>query len=132
MSSDNLYFAAPGVATVRWEPEGRLVLVEWEGWSNSTEFVALLASTDAAGARAVAEHMRASVEALAIDHAASPTSSKATVSLGVATMVPTDATKPEALIAAADEALYESKKVGRNRVSFKAANSDTKLRRSVP
>jgi hypothetical protein len=44
MPVDNIFYAAPGVATVRWEPEGKLVLVEWEGWSNSKEFAALLAA----------------------------------------------------------------------------------------
>ena len=52
MPSDDVYYAAPGVATVRWEPEGKLVLVEWEGWSNSTEFAALLE----AEIRALIEH----------------------------------------------------------------------------
>lgn len=36
----DVYFNAPGVATVRWD-DG-VVLVEWEGWANSTEFTALL------------------------------------------------------------------------------------------
>lgn len=31
MPADNVYFAAPGVATVRWEPAGKLVLVESGG-----------------------------------------------------------------------------------------------------
>lgn len=44
MPTDNVYYAAPGVATVRWEPQGKLVLVVWEGWSNSKEFAALLAA----------------------------------------------------------------------------------------
>jgi len=44
MPADNIFYAAPGVATVRWEPQGKLVLVEWEGWSNSKEFAALLAA----------------------------------------------------------------------------------------
>jgi hypothetical protein len=42
MPADHVYFAVPGVASVKWEPEGELVLVEWEGWSDSEEFAALL------------------------------------------------------------------------------------------
>jgi hypothetical protein len=41
-TADDVYFNAPGVASVRWDDESRLVLVEWEGWANSTEFAALL------------------------------------------------------------------------------------------
>jgi SpoIIAA-like len=41
-STDDVYFHAPGVASVRWDDTGQLVLVEWEGWANSTEFAALL------------------------------------------------------------------------------------------
>jgi hypothetical protein len=40
---DDLYFfQKPGVASVRWDPDGDLVMVEWEGWANSDEFAALL------------------------------------------------------------------------------------------
>jgi hypothetical protein len=42
-AGDDLYFfRTPGVASVRWDPEGQLVLVEWEGWANSAEFAELL------------------------------------------------------------------------------------------
>lgn len=96
------------------------------------EFVAMLATTDGPGARAVAEHMREAVDSLGIDHAASTTSSHVTISLGVSTIVPTDAMSPEALIAAADKALYESKNGGRNRVSFQVPTGAGKVRRPVP
>ena len=46
------YFNTPGVASVRWDQNGRLVLVVWEGWADSAEFAALL---DAEG-RALTEH----------------------------------------------------------------------------
>jgi hypothetical protein len=39
-----VYFDAPGVASVRWDEDGQLVLVEWHGWANSNEFAALLAA----------------------------------------------------------------------------------------
>ena len=41
-TTDNVFFNAPGVASVRWDEDGQLVFVEWEGWANSTEFAALL------------------------------------------------------------------------------------------
>jgi len=39
---DGVYFNTPGVASVRWDEAARLVLVEWEGWADSSEFAALL------------------------------------------------------------------------------------------
>ena len=48
----DVYFKTPGVASVRWDPTARLVLVEWEGWADSAEFAALLD----AEVRALSEH----------------------------------------------------------------------------
>ena len=39
---DGVYFSTPGVASVRWDEDDQLVLVEWDGWANSAEFAALL------------------------------------------------------------------------------------------
>jgi hypothetical protein len=52
MPADHVYFAVPGVASVRWDPDAKLVVVEWEGWSDSEEFTGLLA----AEIRALTEH----------------------------------------------------------------------------
>ncbi len=41
-SADEIYFSAPGVASVRWDHNAQLVRVEWEGWANSDEFALLL------------------------------------------------------------------------------------------
>src|SRR5260370_16153976 len=40
--ADDVYFDVPGVASVRWDADGQLVLVEWRGWANAAEFAALL------------------------------------------------------------------------------------------
>lgn len=85
------------------------------------EFVAMLARTNAAGARVVAETMRRAVTSLSIDHAASSVGPKVSISLGAATVVPGQGTDPTTLLAAADGALYESKSGGRNRLSVREA-----------
>jgi SpoIIAA-like len=41
-AADIFYFNAPGVASVRWDEDGQLVLVEWQGWANAAEFSQLL------------------------------------------------------------------------------------------
>jgi diguanylate cyclase (GGDEF)-like protein len=93
------------------------------------EFVAILPATDGAGAKAVAEAMRRAVESLNVEHAASPAGSRVTVSLGVATGILDEKAVPAALIDAADQALYESKKAGRNRVSTRLLERGTRSRR---
>ncbi|MEA2643675.1 MAG: hypothetical protein QOG08_701 [Chloroflexota bacterium] len=59
----DVYFEAPGVASVRWDESARLVLVEWEGWADSAEFGALLeaevsALKEHAGSRLLADCRR--------------------------------------------------------------------------
>jgi diguanylate cyclase (GGDEF)-like protein len=85
------------------------------------EFVIVLPGTDAAGARHLAERLRAGVERLAIPHATSATAPRVTISLGVATTVPRRDASPQSLIEAADRALYEAKHGGRNRVCVSPA-----------
>jgi len=83
------------------------------------EFVCLLPETGAPGALAVAERLRAAVQALALPHAHSGAAAVLTVSIGLAVW-PAQLGRPvpaaEALIQAADAALYEAKHGGRNRV----------------
>jgi diguanylate cyclase (GGDEF)-like protein len=78
------------------------------------EFAVILPSTSAAGAAHVAGNVLASVQQRAIPHAASPTASVITVSIGAATI--SGASTPEILIGRADEALYAAKRQGRNRL----------------
>jgi diguanylate cyclase (GGDEF)-like protein len=78
------------------------------------EFAVILPDTDAAGATAVAERIRATIAALMIPHPLSG-AGFVTASIGVATYRPRGDQHPEIMLALADEALYEAKLAGRNR-----------------
>jgi diguanylate cyclase (GGDEF)-like protein len=80
------------------------------------EFVILLPDTSLEGAFAVAERVRAGVEAFGIVHTASSVASVVTISAGVASATPAAGILPPSLVEAADTALYEAKAAGRNRV----------------
>jgi diguanylate cyclase (GGDEF)-like protein len=80
------------------------------------EFVVVLPNTNLEGARIVAEDIRKGVEALGIPNAGSPIKGVVTISLGLAAGVPTKNSSLDGLIAAADQALYQAKHQGRNRV----------------
>ena len=79
------------------------------------EFAVVLPGADAAAARAVAESLRARVEALAIEHAGNPNGGVVTISLGVATVYPEPDGLPTSLVEMADQQLYQAKRQGRAR-----------------
>jgi two-component system chemotaxis family response regulator WspR len=79
------------------------------------EFAIVLPDTDLAGAQLLAESCRAQLEHLAIDNPGAA-GGIVTMSIGVASVVPSKESSPEALIGAADEAVYTAKRDGRNRV----------------
>ncbi|MGK7877300.1 MAG: diguanylate cyclase [Xenococcaceae cyanobacterium] len=83
------------------------------------EFAVTLPNTKAEGAMKVAEAIRREIQLLKIPHVQSQVSKYVTVSLGVSSIVPTLEDSPESLIAAADNALYQAKNQGRDRIVMK-------------
>jgi diguanylate cyclase (GGDEF)-like protein len=80
------------------------------------EFAVLLPGMDVASAAALAERMRKAVEAIRLPYVEATATRHVGVSIGVAAVVPGGSLRPEALVSAADEALYRAKAVGRNQV----------------
>jgi diguanylate cyclase (GGDEF)-like protein len=85
------------------------------------EFVVVLPNTDAMGAVYVAENIRSAVKDLHIDHNTSTVGTYVSMSLGVATVIPTPGAEISKAIDASDRALYEAKAQGRDRVVMAVA-----------
>ncbi len=80
------------------------------------EFAVILPYTQESGAIQVANKIREKVKSLNIIHTGSPIGQYVTLSLGVSSTFPHFKTLPETLIAAAEQALYQAKKAGGDRV----------------
>jgi diguanylate cyclase (GGDEF)-like protein len=80
------------------------------------EFVLLLPETDEAGAAIVAERLRQAVISLGVPNDVSRFNQRLTVSVGVGVGVSLRGKDSRALVEIADQALYEAKRLGRNRV----------------
>lgn len=82
------------------------------------EFAVVVRETPIEGAMILAERLRSSVAEAVIPISTGPTPLRVTISVGVAMLAPgmTDA----ALLQAADEAVYEAKRTGKNRVVRRA------------
>lgn len=80
------------------------------------EFVVILPETAANGAYLLAEEIRKNVEALNIPHEGSKIAACLTISIGIASVVPSGDDTALSLVKLADTALYKAKDGGRNRV----------------
>jgi diguanylate cyclase (GGDEF)-like protein/PAS domain S-box-containing protein len=80
------------------------------------EFVVLAAGTDRKHARARGERLRHAISALAFEHAVGSRTASVSVCVGLATAVPHTSLLPDHLLIAADRALYQAKRQGRDRL----------------
>ncbi|PKM21959.1 MAG: GGDEF domain-containing protein [Gammaproteobacteria bacterium HGW-Gammaproteobacteria-14] len=78
------------------------------------EFIVMLPWADEAAAAHMAERLLQAVRDLALPHAASSCGDVVTISAGVMTVIPEQYLAMEKLISAADNALYQAKRDGRN------------------
>lgn len=85
------------------------------------EFIILLSDTPSGEAAAVAERLWTGILDLKIPHKTSSVEKYVTISLGCATSVPGKGDEPLGLVKTADAALYQSKRDGRNRITFRTS-----------
>jgi len=82
------------------------------------EFAAILYDVDGHQAMDIAGRIHRAVADLGIEHRGSRTSATVTISVGVAVIRPTPKRNARGALQLADQALYEAKSRGRNRVEF--------------
>lgn len=82
------------------------------------EFTLVFPVTDLQGAVQLAESIRQAVEDLQLVHEKSTVSKFVTISIGVATMVPSKDGSHDDLLHRADKLLFEAKSAGRNRIAY--------------
>jgi two-component system chemotaxis family response regulator WspR len=90
------------------------------------EFVVVMPSTPLSAVQPLGENLIKRVEALSILHEASTVAGHVTVSVGGASAVPTRAESFHGLLHVADEALYEAKRSGKNRIVVRAGEASAR------
>ncbi len=89
------------------------------------EFVGLLPETSINGMLHIAARIRSAVERAGIVHPASTTAGVITVSVGAALLIPGKGQNSKTIISHADQALYQAKSSGRNKVVHYEENDST-------
>ena len=86
------------------------------------EFAVVLPNTDSTEAHNMAEMLRQTIWDLCVPHKSSPITDRITLSCGLITVVPHNDLIDKAIIKAADDALYQAKEQGRNRVAVSSVS----------
>lgn len=81
------------------------------------EFTIILPGVNLENAKHVAERIRKAIYDLNWKHSGNSATQRVTISIGVASLIPTDEQQPDTLIENADKALYQAKSSGRNKVA---------------
>ena len=92
------------------------------------EFGVILIRTNLVEAYQIAERVRRAIESFPIEHEETQPEGRLTVSVGVSTLT-CQVSSVEMLIKTADDALYEAKRMGRNRVAVSQAVADQPVQR---
>ncbi|HYW20592.1 MAG TPA: diguanylate cyclase [Nodularia sp. (in: cyanobacteria)] len=82
------------------------------------EFIVLLPNTDREGVIKIAQTIQQIIREQAFPHANSNVADIVTVSLGIASLIPSMEVQPDTLISCADQALYNAKQQGRDRYAY--------------
>ncbi|HBW57994.1 MAG TPA: diguanylate cyclase, partial [Oscillatoriales bacterium UBA8482] len=80
------------------------------------EFVVILTRSRLVEALKIATKIQTAIRELNIPHSQSKVSEFVTLSLGISSLIPTEKNSSQLLIKLADDALYEAKQQGRNRI----------------
>lgn len=96
------------------------------------EFCIITPATGQDGAFQLARQIQQGIEQLGIYHGKSDVASNVTVSIGIATLLPTDTCNSREILSAADTALYEAKKAGRNLIRIAGRYSAAESNKTLP
>lgn len=82
------------------------------------EFVVLLPATEVYGAEQIAATIQQAMQQVSIPHATSDVAAHVTLSIGISCTHPAQTGHVDTLVAQADQALYQAKTSGRNRIEY--------------
>lgn len=101
--------------------------LDFAGRYGGEEFILVWFDTKPEEAESLCQLVKDKIHQLQIDHQQSNTASHLTLSGGLVTAIPTTSTTAQTLINKADELLYQSKNLGRNRITIHKYSTESEL-----